>query len=153
MQRKIGLNNIFHEMRGRGMKWIIKTLCYELRYAWQRAWRGYDDTDVFELGSNFAKRMSVLLREFKEYNDCLFPDLDRNDGSSLTEAHTNAIIDEMIFYFDNCDEDVVYKRLYGSEPYEDGYSHAKWKRVTDECKSCWDEAMKLLSKWAECLWY
>ena len=153
MNHSIGLKGVLKRTKGSGLKWKIKTIYWELRYAWQRAWRGYDFTDVFELGFNFVERMPFLLRDFKKYNDALFPSLDDHTRFSLTEEETNAILDEMIFYFENCNEDVVYKRLFGVDPYEDKYVYERWKEAGQESKRCWDEAMRLFSKWAMCLWY
>ena len=97
--------------------------------------------------------MPFLLREFKKYNNALFPSLDDPTRFSLTKEETNAILDEMIFYFENCDENFVYKRLYGVEPFEDGYVHERCKEAYAEMNRCWNEAMKLFSKWSMCLWY
>lgn len=153
MKTSIGLKGCFKQCKGAGLRFRAKELYWQIRYAWQRAWIGYDNTDVFELGFNFVERMPFLLREFKKYNDALFPDLDKGCGASLTEEETDAILDEMIFYFENCNEDVVYKRLYGVDPYEDEYDYEKWKLAGEEMHRCWDEAMKLFSKWSMCLWY
>lgn len=149
----IGLKGTLKHVKGYSLKWKIKTIYWQLRYAWQRAWRGYDSVDVFELGFVFTRKMVFLLKDFKKNNNALFPDLDNPNRDSLTLEETNAVIDEMIFYFENCDEDFVYERLYGVDPYEDVYSREKWKAVREEYNRCWDEAMKLFSKWSMCLWY
>ena len=135
------------------MRYKVKELYWQLRYAWQRAWRGYDDTDVFELGFNFVERMPILLRDFKENNIALFPALDNPERLSLTEEETNAVLDEMIFNFENCDEDVVYERLFGSNPYDDEYDHDRWCEASKELDRCWNEAMRLFAKWSGALWY
>lgn len=153
-----GLKDYPKMVKGTGLRYRIKELYWQLRYAWQRAWKGYDYTDVFELGFNFAERMPTLLREFKKYNVGLFPDLDKNDGSSLTEEQTDAVLDEMIFYFENCDEDVVYQRLFGVDSTEDYLNNKEqWseriKPAGLEQARCWNEAMRLFAKWSGCLWY
>lgn len=163
MKNSIGLKGAWHKTKGARLSFRIKEFCWELRYAWQRAWRGYDFTDVFELGFNFVERMPFLLREFKKYNDALFPNIDDNgklpseyksiDELSLTEEETDAILDEMIFYFENCNEDVVYERLYGIDPYKDEFNYEQWKVANEERDRCWKEAMRLFSKWSGYLWY
>ena len=142
-------------MKGASFRYKVKELYWQLRDAWQRAWRGYDYTDVFELGFNFVERMPTLLRDFKENNVTLFPDLDNPDRISLTEEETNAVLDEMIFYFENCDEDVVYERLFGVNPYDENekYNHERWVEASKERKRCWSEAMRLFAKWSSALWY
>lgn len=151
MNNPVGFSFSFR--KGSGLKTKLRDLFWEFRYAWQRAGKGYDFTDVFELGFNFIAKMPVLLKEFKKYNDTLFPDLDKNDGSSLSEEETKAILDEMIFYFENCDEDQVYKRLYGTDPYEQRFEKERWEAVQKEKDRCWNEAMRLFTKWGRCLWY
>lgn len=146
-----GLRNAFEITKGSGLRWKIKTLYWELRYAWQRAWRGYDFTDVFELGYNFAAKMPELLREFKKYNVALFAD--RETHTIFTEEETDKVLDDMIFFFENCDEDHVYKRLFGVDFWEDEYDNDKWKVVETEIDRCQTEAMRLFSKWVWDLWY
>ena len=153
MKESIGLKGLSKNLKGRGIKWKIKEIYWQLRYAIQRAWRGYDAVDVFDLGFALVERMPFLLREFKKHNDALFPDLDNPERFSLTEEETDAVLDEMIFYFENCDENTVYKRLYGVDPLEDEYVYDRWKVALEERSRCWKEAMGLLSKWSGCLWY
>jgi hypothetical protein len=108
---------------------------------------------VFELGFNFVGRMPILLREFKENNVALFPDLDNPDRMTLTEEETNAVLDEMIFYFENCNEEHVYKRLFDVCPYDEEFDYTKWRKAYEESNRCWKEAMRLFSKWSMYLWY
>lgn len=163
MKESIGLKGLSKNLKGRGIKWKVKEVYWQLRYAIQRAWRGYDAVDVCDLGFAFVERMPFLLREFKKHNNALFPNVNDNwefpteftkeEQYSLTEEETDAILDEMIFYFENCDEDVVYKRLYGISPYEDNYNFDRWKAAEEERRRCWREAMRLFSKWSMYLWY
>lgn len=151
-ERRFGLRAYSDRVKGAGLRWRLTELYWQLRYAWQRAWYGYDDTDVFELSFNFVARMPVLLREFKENNIALFPDLE-HPGESLTEAETDAIIDQLIFYFENCSEDHVYKRLYGVNYWEEEFDFEKHKAAAAEQNACWEKAMELFAKWSMCLWY
>lgn len=146
-----GLRNALEITKGSGLRWKIKTLYWELRYAWQRAWRGYDSTDVFELGYNFAAKMPELLREFKKYNNALFTNSE--PFIILTEEETDKVLDDMIFFFENCDEDHIYKRLFGVDFWEEEYDKDKWKAVRAELDRCQTEAMRLFSKWVWDLWY
>ena len=122
---KFGLNGFPERTKGASLRYKLKELRRQLRYAWQRAWRGYDFTDVFDLGCNFTAKMPVLLTEFLKNNDGLFYDNEAN--KQLDEEETNAVIEEMIFYFENCDEDHVYQRLHKKRYCEDGeYDPEKW---------------------------
>jgi len=153
MRNSIGLKGAWDAHKGAGLSFRIKQFCWELRYAWQRAWRGYDFTDVFELGYNFVERMPFLLREFKENNVALLPALDDENRMSLTEEETDAVLDEMIFYFENCNEDHVYKRLFGVYPWDEDFNHTKYRQAYEEKERCWNEAMRLFAKWSADLWY
>ena len=88
----------------------------------------------------------------KKRNCALFPDKD-GGKLSLTKEETDAVIDEMIFYFENCDEDVVYKRLFGKCICDTEYDEEEMKQVYEELNRCETEAMRLLSKWIMHLWY
>ena len=155
MKKSIGLKGVLGNYKGASLRVRLREFYWQLRYAWQRAWKGYDYTDVFELGFNFVERMPILLKEFKENNVALFPSLDDKSKICLTEDETNAVLDEMIFYFENCNEDHVYERLYGVSFYDDE-SEDKFNRYNiayKEMELCWKEAMHLFAKWSMCLWY
>lgn len=151
----MGLKSAFKHCKGLSFGCKIKEIYWQIRYAWQRAWRGYDDTDVFELGYNFTKRMSVLLREFKKSNIGLFPDLDSGKVDKwLTKEETNEILDKMIYYFDNCDKDFVYERLFGVSIYnDDEYNIEKYKKAYREAEHCYNNVMELFSIWTHHLWH
>ena len=153
MKNDIGFKAALKRNKGACLRFRLHELYWQLRYAWQRAWKGYDNTDVFNLGFNFAERMPILLREFRKNNVGLFPDLDNPDRIALTEEETNAVIEEMIFYFENCDHDHVYKRLFGVYPCDEDFNHTKYRAAMEESNRCWREAMRLFAKWSMSLWY
>ena len=135
---RFGLDSFLERTKGASLRYKLRELWWQLRYAWQRAWRGYDFTDVFELGYNFTAKMPVLLTEFLKNNVGLFYDAEAD--KQLDEEETNAVIKEMIFYFENCDEDHV-------------YDPEKWESVRVELERCRAEALRLFSKWCFHLWY
>lgn len=156
MKHDFGLRAALRKPKGQHIWYYLKDLVWQIRYAWQRAWLGYDFTDIFELGYNFARLMPILLREFKENNVGLFYDHENN--RNFTEEETDAILDELIFYFDNCDEDHVYERLFGTDSWDDYITDKDlWRKRTNvaskEYRRCWDEAMRLFAKWSGQLWY
>lgn len=91
---KFGLNGFLERTKGASLRYKLREFWWQLRYAWQRAWRGYDFTDVFELGYNFTAKMPVLLAEFLKNNVGLFYDAEAD--KQLDEEETNAVIKEMI---------------------------------------------------------
>ena len=74
----LGLKGAWKKYKGASLRFRIKEYYWDLRYAWQRAWRGYDNIDVFDLGFITLKKMPILLREFKKHNDALFHNLENN---------------------------------------------------------------------------
>ena len=44
----IGLKNFWKNNKRSSLKWKLKNLRWELRYAWRRAWEGHDDMDMIE---------------------------------------------------------------------------------------------------------
>lgn len=156
MSKIIGLKDAFHKPDGQRIRYWLKDLGWQFRYAWQRAWRGYDSVDIFDLGFSIVNKMPVLLKEYKKYNVGLFHDSDT--WKDLSEEETNAVIDDLIFYFENCDEDHVYMRLFGSDSLEDfdidlELWRSRSKQAAEEYKRCWKEAMRLFARWANQLWY
>ena len=144
--------------KGTSLKWRIKTVYWEVRYALERAWRGYDAPDVFDLWLSFVAKMPELIRQYKTYHDCLFTDLSGETPIVFTEEQTIAVLDEMIFCFENCDEDACYQHMFGVDPMDDYDSdHTRYfersKQVSQEMRRCWEEGMKLFTKWGMQLWY
>ena len=145
----LGLATAWERTKGRRHR--IQGMRYELRYAWQRAWRGYDDLEVTDLGDVFAERMTVLLKEYKVRNDCLLKDPET--VCDCTEEETRQILDELIFYFENCSEDDVCQRLFRQPYYGMWIDKECRQKVHSEVERCRKEALRLFSKWCFELWY
>ena len=62
---------------------------YQVKYAYQRAFRGYDDREVFSIDHFFVERQLKILKEFKKYN-CGYP------CGSITPENWDNIIQQMI---------------------------------------------------------
>lgn len=146
-----GLRYYRKKTAGAGVKWHIQALVLELKHAWQRAWNGYSDADVWDISGLILDTLPVVLSEYREYHHALF--IDEITGKSLSKEETDAVIDELIFYLKNCNEEVVYERLFGINPYaENDINRARWRQVANERKRCKNEAFALLSKWIWQLW-
>ena len=146
-----GLRYYFQKTEGAGLRWKIQALGYELKFAWQRAWKGYADPDVWDITDVIIGTVPVLLREYRDTHHVLF--VDETTGRSLNEEETVEVIDQLIFYLENCDEDVVYERLFGIAPHKEAtFNHARWKQANNERQRCKNDAMALLSKWIWQLW-
>ena len=74
----------------------------------------------------------------------------------MTEEETDAVIDQMIWYFDNCDENTVIDRLYPDislQEYGSRLTWADYKTIADEVRRCRTEALRLFSRYCCQLWY
>lgn len=60
-----GLKNFRKVIEGAGMRYSIRELGHQIRYAWQRAWRGYDDTQWWGMDYSFISLYESLLTELK----------------------------------------------------------------------------------------
>lgn len=161
----IGLKYYLENNKRNSLKWKIKNLKWELRYAWRRAWYGYDDLDVFQMYYNFIERYKVVLQRYRTHNIGLFnvPIEYRDVFNKIhfNEEETNAIIDTMIYHLEMMDEDHVEKVLYGKnvhddesvEEYVERYTLDKMKRVSSVINQNKEAFMKLFNIFFWDLWY
>ena len=154
-KEKISLRHFFRELR------------WELRYAWRRAWRGYDDVDFFECFEMFRRRMIRILEDFINYGNGLlnipqesdhYEDLlKRFPCGHFDDESTKLIYQTMLFHLHMMDEDYVEKMLYGNNVYDDDYevscrSIEDHKRIYSVMRQNKDAFMKLFSLFYYDLW-
>lgn len=122
----VGLKDYWKNNKKNSLKWKLKNLRWELRYAWRRAWYGYDDMDTIEMYVSFIERYKAILKDFRKHHHGLFnvPEEYRDIYNKyfFDEEETDAIIDTMIYHLEMMDEDNVEKILYGMNIYDDEYS-------------------------------
>lgn len=147
---KIGLNGFRDKYKGCKFSYKLKQLRWELRYAWRRAWKGFDDQDIFNLNDQFIDRMIVLLTEYNKHNISLFvdPKSPKGELKYFTEEETRQVVEQMIWYFENCKQEVVGERLYGED-----WITKDVKSIYDEMLRCKNIAFKMLSDYFYQLWY
>lgn len=121
----IGLKGAWKSSKGCRLKHRIKRTYWDIRYAWQRAWNGYDYQDIFNMDNMFVKRYISILNDYNKCRHCVFnvPKQYRDVFGKLffTDEQTKVIIDMMIFHLEMMDEDYVEKMLYGKNIYDDDY--------------------------------
>jgi hypothetical protein len=140
----IGLKYFWKDYKTSSFKHKLKQLKYELRYAFKRAWLGYDDVDVFECFERFRVRTILILERFKETRVGLWwvpEESEHYEQLGYLDAHTNKrvfsnedmniIIDTMIWHLKMMDEDFVEKQLYGSCIYDENYRFDKFKTIEE----------------------
>ena len=151
----IGLKDYWKNNKKCSLKWKLKNLRWELRYAWKRVWDGYDDMDMIEMFACFIERYKAILKDYRKHHWGLFtvPEEYRDVLNKLEfdEDETNIIIETMIFHLEMMDEDHVEKILYGKNIYDDDYDFKKhsldrYKRiysVMDQNKNAFMELFSL----------
>ena len=149
------------------LRHFFRELHWELKYAWRRAWFGYDDVDMFECFEMFRRRMIRIMEDFirhghgllnlpqesEHYNELLkkFPE------RCFDEENTKLIYQTMIFHLQMMDEDYVEKILYGNNVYDDNYevgcrSIEDHKRIYSVMRQNKNAFMKLFSLFYYDLW-
>lgn len=163
----LGLKDFFVSSRKTKLRHFFGKLRWELRYAWRRAWRGYDDVDFFECFEMFRRRMIRILEDFinhghayltiptqSEHYDEL---LKRFPKGHFDEEHTEIIYRTMIYHLQMMDENYAEKKLYGSNVYDDDYqigcrSIEDIKRINSVMEHNKNAFMKLFSLFYYHLW-
>mgnify|MGYP006967156754 CR=1 FL=1 len=165
----LGLKDFFISSRKNKLRLrhFFSKLRWELRYAWRRAWFGYDDVDMFECFEMFRRRMIRILEDFIKHGNSLFPIpirsehydelLKRFSNVSFDEEHTEIIYRTMIYHLHMMDKDYVEKILYGNNIYDDDYeigcrSMEDYKRIDSVMEQNKDAFMKLFSLFYFHLW-
>lgn len=156
----LGLKDFFVSSRKNKitLRHFIKRLRWELRYAWRRAWLGYDDVDMFECFEMFRRRMIKILEDFIKYGNSDFnlPTesehyeelLKKFPEGYFDEGYTRNIYETMIFHLHMMDEDYVENLLYG----EHTHKTKDRKRILNVMKQNKNAFMKLFSLFYYDLW-
>lgn len=149
------------------IRWTFDHMCRELKYAWQRAWRGYDSGNVFGFNDKFRDCMIVCLERLDETRQTLFTvpeeyeadfdDIKEEWGLRVfTDEQTSAILQTIIFHLKMSDDDYVEKQLYGKNIYDDDYDWNKtgeqYLKIEAVRKQNQDMAFDLLKIFWDQLW-
>lgn len=90
------------------LKHKLKNIYWDIRYAFQRAHKGYDYLDVISTYSKFIDRYTKILTKYKE-NKHGYP-------ACMPEEEWNKIIETMLFHLHYMDEDHVDEELQKDVP-------------------------------------
>lgn len=119
----------------------IKNLYYQVKYGFQRMFRGYDDTEVFNADLTFIDRYLKILKDFSK-NHYGYP-------LGITNEQWDDILDEMIKHLSLMTEDNVKTELKKGMPDSFEPDYKTVNEIMDRHK---DEFFKLFSKWFYSLW-
>ena len=165
----LGLKGSMRQYEGCALGYKIKCIYHELKWAWQRVWRGYDDRDVWNLNDRLLDRLIVLLCDYKDSKHCLWwcpegydwskvCELDKHsDKYVFNEEQIDVIIDTFIFHLRMCNSDYVEKKLFEKNVYDDNYkigcrTEKENYRIWNVRKQNQDAAIKLLGLLMDELW-
>jgi len=123
------------------MKIKIKDIYWEIRYAVQRVYKGYDSVDVFEMYSMFIDRYYKILTRYKETM--------HGYPGTMSEKEWNDIIDKMLMHLYYMDENNIKKELYKDIPENWILSLNTVDSIMEKHKN---EFFKLFSEYFYCLW-
>lgn len=159
----IGLKGSWKETKGLALRFRLRETYWNFKYAWLRAWYGFDYRDSFNMNGMFVEKYKTILKWYKKHNIALFnvPEeyRDKFNKFSFTEEETDIIIDMMIYHLEMLDEDHVEKLLYGKNVNDDdGDLNKDWtmektiriSHVVDQNKKAF---MKLFDIFFFDLWY
>ena len=119
----------------------IKNLYYQVKYGFQRMFRGYDDTEVFDMDMAFIDRYLKILKDFRK-NHCGYP-------PSITNEQWDDILDEMIKHLTLMNENNIMSELKKGMP--DSFE-PNYETVMDVMSRHKNEFFALFSKWFYNLW-
>lgn len=165
----LGLKDFFINSRKEkiGLRLFFREFRLELRFAWNRAWRGYDDADMFDCFEMFRKRMIRILEDFTKNGHTLLMIPDESEHYNelirkfskvyFDEENTKLIYRTMIFHLQMMDSDYAEKKLYGNNVYDDDYqigcrSVEDYKKINLVMQQNKDSFMKLFSIFYYQLW-
>lgn len=133
----------------------IKMKCYQIKWAFQRIIKGYDEKDVYDFHDTFVKKMVLILQEYQKYNaQWWIPEMLQNlfpQKQYFSKEQTEAILDVMINHFKMSDEEYVLQLLYGEHS---SYllDYKDWERVFKIRQQNQDRAMELLKIFLNNIW-
>ena len=125
------------------MKHWIRDTYWEIRYGFQRMFKGYDSVDTFETFYKFIERYTKILTEYRK----------KHWGIPMefvdSEEEWNNVIDEMLYHLHYMDEETVIDELEKDVPDDWNVSHITVHEVLDKHK---DAFFELFSKYFYDLW-
>ena len=123
------------------IKHKIRDVYWEIRYGFQRMFKGYDEVDTFETFYKFIDRYSKILADYRKYH-WGYP-------GTMTEEEWDNIVDEMLYHLKYMDEETVTEELERNVPDDWTASGKVVSEIMDKHK---DAFFELFSKYFYHLW-
>lgn len=122
-------------------KWWIREAYWEIRYGFQRMFKGYDVVDTFETFAKFRERYIKILTDYRKHHI--------GYCGGMTEEEWDAVIDDMLYHLHYMDEEIVTEELERDVPDDWSASYITVNYVLDKHK---DAFFELFSKYFYYLW-
>ena len=123
------------------IKWKVKEAYWEVRYGFERMFKGYDSVDTFETFAKFVDRYTKIFTEYRKHHVGYV--------GTMTNEEWEAIIDEMIYHLYYMNEEHVEEELEKDVPSDWAASSVTIYEVMDKHK---DAFFKLFSEYFYNLW-
>lgn len=96
----------FKDHKEQCLKHKLKDIYYEFKYAWQRAWRGYDDTEIFATNNTFMERYEAILSHSLKVHHGYPADMTNEEWEHVLIKMINLLkmMDEEEYEIDNYEE-------------------------------------------------
>ena len=150
-------NNVFHFGQERNIFRKIALFFKRIKWAWQRATKGYSDWDLWDLDCYYNNLFIMSLREFAEYV--------RGYPISVENCDLwREIVNHMADCFENREEnteqiDAILNKMKDTAPesperqaLREEYQEA-YRKEAERCVQANDEAFELMKKYIWCLWW
>jgi hypothetical protein len=122
-------------------KWWLKETYWEIRYGFERMFKGYDSVDTFETFAKFIERYTKILTDLRK---CHY-----GYPGNITEEEWDNILDEMIYHLHYMDEETVTEELEKNVPDDWSASNKTTYEILEKHKN---EFFKLFSEHFFSLW-
>jgi hypothetical protein len=145
----LGLKGVIKKINKFGcIRFRLRVLRKEIKFAFQRAYFGFDDYDVYFFHQSLTNRIVALLKEYLKLEK--FSWYDEEINGFLDDDYVRSIIEEIIMHFEKSDvngtEDVfdfnVSEMFINQEEY-----FKKYKEYNDKCFEHQQKGFELLSKY------
>ena len=122
-------------------KWYIREVYWEVRYGFERMFKGYDSVDIFETFAKFIERYTKILAEYRKTHVGYV--------GTITNEEWEAIVDEMLYHLYYMDEEHVTEELEKDVPDNWSASNKTTYEILEKHKN---EFFKLFSEYFFSLW-
>ena len=120
----------------------VRDIYWEIRYGFQRMFKGYDSVDTFDTFDKFIQRYTKILKEYRKHHYGFPMEFENSE-------EWDKIIDEMLYHLHYMDEETVTKELEKDVP--DNWT-AHGKSVYEVMRKHKDAFFELFSKYFYDLW-